>query len=338
MNRLFRTLAAAALLGSAVAASVSHGQDTTTVRAAKSYRIYVLPKTTDNNYFTTAFKGSLRANKALGDTVTEVGPTSSSTTTQTQYIDQLIQEHADAIVVSANDPDAIRAALQKAMHRGIKVVGYDSDPTGARNVFVNQADTEQIGRIEVQILGKELNYTGQIAILSATTTATNQNAWIGYMKQELALPKYKNMTLVKIAYGNDDPNKSTTEANGLLTGFPNLRGIISPTTIGILAAAQAVKVAGKTGKVIVTGLGTPNDMRAYVKGGQCPAFALWDPGNLGYLAEYVAHDLLTGTITGKQGDTFSVPGLGKYTIGANNTVLLGPPTVFDKTNIDKFNF
>jgi len=300
--------------------------------------MFVLPKTTDNPYFTTAYNGSVRANKALGDTLKMVGPTSSSTTTQTQYINQLIQQHADAIIVSANDPGAIKAALQKAMSKGIKVVGYDSDPVGARDVFVNQADTVAIGTIEVQTLGKLLNYTGDIAILSATTTATNQNAWIGYMKTELALPKYKNMKLVKIAYGNDDPNKSTTEANGLLTSFPNLKGIISPTTIGILAAAQAVKVAGKTGKVLVTGLGTPNDMRGYVKGGQVPAFALWDPGNLGYLAEYVAHDLAAGTLKGTVGEKFTVPGLGPYTIGANNVVVLGPPTVFDKTNIDKFHF
>jgi rhamnose transport system substrate-binding protein len=337
MRRYLRVVCAAVLVGS-VAASALPQSTTPSAHAAKSYKMFVLPKTTDNPYFTTAYNGSVRANKALGDTLKMVGPTSSSTTTQTTYINQLIQQHADGIIVSANDPGAIKVALQKAMSKGIKVVGYDSDPVGARDVFVNQADTVQIGKIEVQVLGKLLNYTGDIAILSATTTATNQNAWIGFMKQELALPQYKNMHLVKIAYGNDDPNKSTTEANGLLTSFPNLKGIISPTTIGILAAAQAVKVAGKTGKVLVTGLGTPNDMRGYVKGGQVPAFALWDPGNLGYLAEYVAHDLAAGTITGKVGEKFTVPGLGSYTIGAGNVVVLGPPTVFDKTNIDKFHF
>jgi rhamnose transport system substrate-binding protein len=337
MRRSLSVLCTAVLVGSAVATAAPQATSQPAL-AAKSYKIFELPKTTDNPYFTTAFAGAQRANQALGDTLKMVGPTSSSTTTQTQYIDQLIQQHADAIIVSANDPDAIRASLQKAMKRGIKVVGYDSDPTGARNVFVNQANTEEIGRIEVQTLGKLINYTGQIAILSATTTATNQNAWIGFMKQELALPKYKNMKLVKIAYGNDDPNKSTTEANGLLTSFPSLRGIISPTTIGILAAAQAVKVAGKTGKVIVTGLGTPNDMRSYVKGGQVPAFALWDPGNLGYLAEYVAHYLLTGKIKGTVGESFTVPQLGKYTIGDGNVVVLGPPTVFTKANIDKYHF
>lgn len=338
MRLSLRLLTAAALVGCVAVTGIPQNAINPAAHAAKAYNIFVLPKTTDNPYFTTAYNGNVKANKALGDTLKYVGPTANSTTTQTQYIDQLIQEHADAIIVSANDPLAIKAALQKAMAKGIKVVGYDSDPTGARNVFVNQANTEQIGRIEVQVLGKLINYTGQIAILSATTTATNQNAWIGFMKQELALPQYKNMKLVKIAYGNDDPNKSTTEANGLLTSFPNLRAIIAPTTVGILAAAQVVKTAGKTGKVLVTGLGTPNDMRAYVKGGQVPAFELWDPGQLGYLSEYVAHDLLTGTITGKVGEKFTVPGLGGYTIGADNVVVLGPPFVFTKANIDKFHF
>ena len=338
MRGSLHTIAAAAVLLGLAATGLPQSVNSQTAHAAKSYNIFVLPKTTDNPYFSTAYTGNQRANKVLGDTLKMVGPTANSTTTQTQYISQLIQEHADAIIVSANDPLAIKAALLKAKARGIKVVGYDSDPAGARDIFVNQANTEQIGRIEVQVLGKLIGYTGQIAILSATTTATNQNAWIGFMKQELALPKYTNMKLVKIAYGNDDPNKSTTEANGLLTSFPNLRAIISPTTIGILAAAQAVKTASKTGKVLVTGLGTPNDMRAYVKGGQVPAFELWDPGQLGYLSEYIAHDLLTGTLKGTVGEKFSVPGLGNYTIGANHVVVLGPPFVFNKTNIDRFHF
>jgi rhamnose transport system substrate-binding protein len=333
MRISIRGIAAAAAV---VTLAVTGVPQSPLAHAAKAYHIFVLPKTTDNPYFSTAFNGSLLANKALGDVVKEVGPTASSTTTQTQYVAQLIQEHADAIVVSANDPLAIKAALQRAMAKGIKVVGYDSDPLGARNVFVNQASTEQIGRVQVQTIAKYIHYTGEIAILSATTTATNQNAWISYMKKELALPKYKNMKLVKIAYGNDDPNKSTTEAQGLLTSFPNLKAIISPTSIGILAAAQVVKNAHS--KILVTGLGTPNDLRAYVKGGQIPAFAIWDVGHLGYLAEYVAHDLLTGAITGKVGEKFSVPMLGNYVIGANNVVTLGPPLIITKANVDRYHF
>jgi rhamnose transport system substrate-binding protein len=225
------------------------------------------------------------------------------------------------------------------MARGIAVVSYDSDtlPT-ARQIFCNQANTEAIGRIEVDILGKEIGYKGDVAILSAASTATNQNAWIVFMKKELALPKYSGMHLVTTVYGNDDPALSTTVAQGLLTKYPNLRGIIAPTTVGIKAAAQVVDVAGKKGKVIVTGLGTPNDMRKYVLNGTVPAFALWNPADLGYLAEYAAHLLAEGMLKAKVGATFKAGKLGSYTVGAGGQVLLGPPYVFNAGNIGKFHF
>jgi rhamnose transport system substrate-binding protein len=203
---------------------------------------------------------------------------------------------------------------------------------------VNQANSEDIGRVEVQILGKQLNYSGQIAILSAASTATNQNAWIGFMKDELSKPQYKNMQLVKIDYGNDDDQTSFNDTLSLMQAYPNLKGIISPTTVGIAAAARAIESVNKGGKVALTGLGTPNQMRKYVEDSTVQQFALWDPGKLGYLAYYAAVALIQGKITGKQGETFTAGSLGSYTVGANGVVLLGPPTVFDKTNISQFNF
>jgi rhamnose transport system substrate-binding protein len=225
------------------------------------------------------------------------------------------------------------------MNAGIKVVTYDSDtaPDG-RNLFINQADSEAIGRSQVQVLGKELGYKGQIAILSATPNATNQNTWIKFMKDELKQPKYSGMKLVKVAYGNDDDQKSFQETQGLLQAYPNLKGIISPTTVGIAAAARYLDSSKYKGKVALTGLGTPNQMRKFVKDGTVKEFELWDPGKLGQLAGYAAAALASGQITGQQGDSFDAGPLGKKTVGADSSVLLGPPTVFDKSNIDKFNF
>jgi rhamnose transport system substrate-binding protein len=225
------------------------------------------------------------------------------------------------------------------MAQGIKVVSYDSDvEPDARQVFINQANSEDIGRSEVQILGKELNYTGQIAILSAASTATNQNTWIDFMKNELSLPQYKNMQLVKTVYGNDDDQTSFNDTLSLMQAYPNLKGIISPTTVGIAAAARAIESVNKGGKVALTGLGTPNQMRKYVLDGTAQQFALWNPADLGYLAYYAAAALIQGKITGQTGQTFSAGKLGTKTIGANGVVLLGPPTVFSKTNIGQFNF
>jgi rhamnose transport system substrate-binding protein len=306
---------------------------------AAAYNVAFLPKAIGNPYFDIAFNGGKQAAAGFGDQVKQVGPTTADASGQVTYIKSLMQQHVSAIVVSADDPAVIAPALEQAMSRGIKVVSYDSDTLpAARNVFVNQASTAAIGRIEVQILGKELGYTGQIAILSAASTATNQNAWIGFMKKELAKPRYANMKLVTTVYGNDDPALSTTVAQGLLTKYPKLRGIIAPTTVGIKAAAQVVDVAHKIGKVIVTGLGTPNDMRKYVKNGTVPRFALWNPANLGYLAEITAHDLIAGTLKPKVGATYRAGRLGTRTIGPNRVVLLGPPTVFNKSNIDQFHF
>lgn len=306
---------------------------------AAGYTIAFLPKAIGNPYFSTAFSGGKQAAASNGDKVLQVGPTTADASGQVTYIKSLIQQHVNAIVVSADDPAVIAPSLQQAMSRGIKVVSYDSDTLpSARNVFINQASTPAIGRVEVKILGKQLGYKGQIAILSATSTATNQNAWIGFMKQELAKPRYSGMKLVTTVYGNDDPALSTTVAQGLLTKYPNLRGIIAPTTVGIKAAAQVVDVAHKVGKVIVTGLGTPNDMRKYVKNGTVPVFALWNPGDLGYLAEVTAHSLVAGSLKPRVGASYKAGKLGTRKIGAKNVVLLGPPQQFNKANIDQFHF
>jgi rhamnose transport system substrate-binding protein len=227
------------------------------------------------------------------------------------------------------------------MAAGVKVVGYDSSPAvGAYNVFVNQADTAGIGKGLADMACDEApNCTGEIAVLSAAQSATNQNAWIAAMKTTLKDPKYKGLVLDGVVYGNDDPQISTTQAQGLLQAHPNLKVIIAPTTVGIVAAAQVVRAAKKTGSVFVTGLGTPKGMQDYVKGGEAPEFALWNVTDLGYLAYAVAADLVNGTIKGNPGDTFTVPSLNNgqpYTIGQDSVVVLGPPFVFNKDNIDQF--
>jgi rhamnose transport system substrate-binding protein len=230
-------------------------------------------------------------------------------------------------------------ALKKAMSSGIKVVTYDSDTAPAgRDLFINQANAEAIGRSQVQLLGKQLDYKGQIAILSATPNATNQNTWIKFMKDELGKSKYKGMKLAKIAYGNDDDQKSFQETQGLLQAYPNLKGIISPTTVGIAAAARYLDSSKYKGKVQLTGLGTPNQMRKFVKDGTVEAFELWVPANVGYLAGYAAAALASGQINGKAGQTFKAGKLGSRKIGANGEVVLGPPTRFNKSNIDQFDF
>ena len=322
------------------ASAATAGKADPNAATKKGLTVGFLPKQVNNPYFTSADKGGEKALKELGSSYKEVGPSSATDTAgQVSYVNTLTQQQVDAMAVSAQDPGALCTALKQAMKNDIKVVTYDSDTTpDCRNAFVSQASAEDLGRTEVQLLAKQIDYKGEIAILSAAQTATNQNTWIDFMKDELKKPEYKNMKLVKTAYGNDDAQQSFQQTQGLLQEYPNLKGIISPTTVGIKAAAQYLSGSKYKGKVKLTGLGTPNDMRKYVKNGTVEGFELWDPAKLGELAARTAVALSSGQITGKEGETFKAGSMGEYTIGKDGVISLGKPTVFDAKNIDQFNF
>jgi rhamnose transport system substrate-binding protein len=301
--------------------------------------IAFLPKQVDNPYFDTAASGGKKAATELSGTFSQTGPSAANAAAQVPYIQTLTQQHVSAIAISGDDPTAVAPALKQAIAAGIKVVSYDADvEADARQVFINQANAQDLGTTEVDVIGQQLNFTGEIAILSASATAANQNTWIQYMKQELATPKFANMKLDTVVYGNDDDTTSYNMTQQLIQSYPNLKGIISPTTVGIAAAARYLQTNHLSGKIALTGLGTPNSLKQYVKDGTIKSFELWNVSDLGYLAYYAAAALVQGKITGKQGDTFTAGTLGSFTVGANGEVLLGKPFVFDANNIDQFNF
>ncbi|GAA4894079.1 rhamnose ABC transporter substrate-binding protein [Streptomyces coeruleoprunus] len=305
----------------------------------KDLKLAFLPKQINNPYEKIVDEAGIEAAKEFGGTGKEVGPSDASASSQVSYINTLIQQRQDAILIAANDPNAVCTPLKTAMKQDIKVVAYDSDTAkDCRQLFINQASSEEIGRSQVRNIAEQLGHKGEIAILSATQNATNQNTWIEFMKDELKKPEYKDMKLVKVAYGDDDDQKSFQETQGLLKAYPNLKGIISPTTVGIAAAARYISSSSYKGKVVVKGLGTPNQMRKYVKDGTVEQFALWNPKDLGYLGAYAAAALASGQITGTEGEKFKAGRLGEYTIGKDGEIILGPPTVFDKSNIDQFDF
>jgi rhamnose transport system substrate-binding protein len=300
--------------------------------------ITFLPKNLGNAYFDTSDKGGEKAIGEFGGTYAEVGPSEATPDAQVSYINTLTQQGVGAIVVSANDPKAIGGALNEARDAGVKVVTYDSDTdVEFRDVFINQADSAGIAKVQVDLIANQIGDAGEVAILSASANATNQNAWIELMKTDIA-DNHPNITVVETVYGDDDDQTSFDKTAALLQTHPNLKGIISPTTVGIAAAARYLQNSEYKGKVALTGLGTPNQMRDYVTDGTVTAFALWNPADLGYLAAYAAKALIEGSITGAEGDTFDAGDLGSYTVGADGVVLLGDPYEFNKDNIADFDF
>ncbi|MEN0015599.1 MAG: substrate-binding domain-containing protein, partial [Solirubrobacteraceae bacterium] len=207
----------------------------------KGLNVVVMPKQLGNPYEELEDKGTVEAIKETGGTAKIQGPTDAGASSQVSLLRSIVQQKPDAIVLAANDPNAVVPVLKQAQTAGIKVVTQDSDSAAAgRQIFINQATTDSIGQELAKLALTESGGSGEIAVLSATANAPNQNAWIKIMKTELAKPEYSKLKLVKVAYGDDDDQKSFQQAQGLLSAYPNLKGIISPTTVGIAAAARYV--------------------------------------------------------------------------------------------------
>ncbi|HEX2143205.1 MAG TPA: rhamnose ABC transporter substrate-binding protein, partial [Glycomyces sp.] len=295
-----------------------------------------LPKNLGNPYFDTSEAGAQSAAEELGVTVTQVGPDAASPEAQVPFINTAAQQGADALIISANDPTAICDALQEASDAGTAIVTFDSDTDPeCRDLYVSQADAAGIAKVQIEMIAEQIGGAGQIAILSASANATNQNAWIELMQTELEA-NYPDIELVDTVYGDDDDQKSFDQTAALLQSYPELKGIVSPTTVGIAAAARYLSTSEAKGQVALTGLGTPNQMREYVADGTVTEFALWNPDDLGYLAVHAAAALAGGDIEGNEGDTFTTERLGEYTVGADGVILLGEPFRFNADNIDDF--
>ena len=302
--------------------------------------ITMLPKNLGNAYFDTSTDGAERAAGELDAEFEEVGPETGSPDAQVSYINTVAQQGKSALILSANDPEALCDSIEEARSADVKVVTFDADTNPeCRDLFVNAATSEGIAAKQLELISEQIGGSGEIAILSATANATNQNAWIEMMEAELAAnPDYADIELVDTVYGDDEDQKSFDQTEALLQNHPDLKGIISPTTVGIAAAARYLSDSEFKGQVALTGLGTPNQMREFVEDGTVTAFALWNPGDLGFLATYAAAALVNGDITGEEGDSFDAGELGSFEVGADGVVLLGEPFPFDADNIADFDF
>jgi rhamnose transport system substrate-binding protein len=305
---------------------------------AADIRIAMVVKNLGNGFFEAAHNGGTEAAKELGGVqVIYTGPTTPTAEGQIEIISTLIAQKVDAIAISANDPDALVPICKRAMSRGISVLSFDSGVAKAGRSFqINPSNPTLIGEKQIAMAHKTIGGTGQIAILSATAQATNQNTWIQVMKTTLAKPEYKGLELVDVVYGDDQSDKSYREAIGLLRKHPNLKAIIAPTTVGITASAKAVTDQKLVGKVFVTGLGLPSEMAGHVHSGAVDTFAIWNPIDLGYTAVYAAAQLVRKKATGKPGTTVSVGRMGTLSIDLNGDAAMAEPFAFDKSNVDQF--
>jgi rhamnose transport system substrate-binding protein len=305
---------------------------------AQKVKIALLVKNLGNGFFEAVRDGGEEAAKELGDVeIIYTGPTAATAEGQIELINSLTAQGVAAIAISANDPNALVPAAKRAMERGVKVISFDSGVAkDGRLMHLNPSNIQLIGKKQIDMISKTIGGKGKIAVLSATAQATNQNAWIAAMKDYLKDAKNSGLELVDVVYGDDQADKSYREALALFKKYPDLKGIIAPTTVGIAAAGKAVVDEKLVGKVFVTGLGLPSEMAGYVKAGSVDTFAIWNPIDLGYSAVMAAYQFVKGKAKSGNGEKVSIGRMGTITLDANGDAAMAEPFTFDKTNVDKF--
>ncbi len=304
-----------------------------------SIKIAVLVKSLGNGFFEAVNDGAVEASGELGDNVEIIyqGPSTPTAEGQIEIIETLIAQKVDGIAISANDKDALVPVTKKAMKAGIKVISFDSGVAEpGRALHLAPSDTELIGQSQVKLISDLMGGEGQFAVLSASSQATNQNAWIEVMQEEVQKPKYNDLELVSVVYGDDVSDKSYREAVGLIESYPDLGGIVCPTTVGIAATAKAVKDLGLKDEVEVTGLGLPSEMQLYVEEGICDKMALWNPIDLGYTSTYILYDMITNGTEVSEGTSFECGRMGEINVGEGTVAIMGEPFEFTKENIAKY--
>jgi rhamnose transport system substrate-binding protein len=319
------------------AVTIEGGDDMTSI---------LLPKCTGIAVFDQANEGAQEAAEELGTSEPEfLGPsTCEDPTGQIETMTNAATQGVDAVMISNNAGEQIQSGVDAATDADVSVVAWDSPiPSGeGESLFVAQVDFDETGTVmadmALDILGDE---GGEMAILSASPDAANQNAWIEAFNTALEDDKYANLDLVDTVYGNDDADESYNQALGLIDSHPDLKLIMAPTTVGIAAAGKAMTDEGLCDQVKVSGLGLPEEMKAYTESGCAPEFALWSFVDLGYLTYYATYGIATGQFDAVEGQKFTAGRMGEYTIEKDPTrdaglrIVMGPFTVYNADNIDE---
>ena len=299
--------------------------------------IAMLPKLINIDYFDACKRGAEKTAEELGATLIYDGPTEPSGAEQNKFFDTWTRQKVSAICVAPNQPKTIKRFVERAQEAGIKVLTWDSDaPESGRDLFVNQVDEKVLGEALMDDLARQMGEEGEWAIAIASLDAANLNTWRRHAEAR-AKENYPNMKMVAMEVTKEDENFAREKVETLLNAHPNLKGIIAFDSNSVPGAAEAVKRAGKIGKVAIVGNSTPNKMRPYIKEGVLESFYLWDPRALGSLTVAMAKLLVEGK---EIKDGMEVPGFGKISVSKEDptTVIMAEPIRFTKENIDTLNF
>lgn len=247
------------LIGAALALALA-----TTARA-ENITIGASMSTDDNPFYIAMLKGIEARAKEKGWTVKAVSA-QNDVARQINGVQDLIAAGVKGILISPIDAVATGPAYEAAHKAGIPIISVARGSASKYQTLHVAMDEVQIGRDIAEWSAKKLGGKGEVALLRGPAgAATFDNLAKGYKE---VMAKYPN---IKIVYEHD--NKLSREeglklAEDAIVAHPNLALIYGANDDVALGAMQAVKAAGKSGKIIVTGMnGVPPALKA-VKAGE----------------------------------------------------------------------
>jgi rhamnose transport system permease protein len=297
--------------------------------------IAMMPKAKGDPYFVSVRGGAEEAARDLGVELIWDGPTGLEAAKQNEIVENWITRQVDVIAVAVENKAGISTVLRKARERGIRVLTWDADAEqDARDFFVNQAAAEEIGNALTDEAARQLNGQGEFAIITGALSAANQNEWIGFIRKRL-IEKHKGLKLSTIRPSDDDRDKAFAEAQTILKAYPQVRLIMGISAPAVPGAAEAVRQSGRN-DIRVIGLSLPNINKTYVHEGIVQTVMLWNTRDLGYLTVYTAAQLARKRMD-QNVTSIQAGRLGAIEVRGRE-VILGPPLIMNKANIDEFNF
>lgn len=341
MTRFRITFSVIGVLAATASLTACAGDSGTSAEARcldKPAKVGFVNKLDTDPYWGEAKSGAEAAKADLGGDLIVTAPSKDTGDAQVEFINNLIAQDVDVLVIAGNNPDTVAPALKRAAQQGIRVMSYDSDVAAdARTLFVNQADLSDIGTMMLESMSEQIGGKGQIAALIDNATATNQVKWVDAVKAAIAGdPKFKDIELVTTVYGESNETTSQQQALGLVNSYPELKGIIVPSGLGFPAVARALQSANK-GDIKLTGLAPASIMKSFIDSGQATDI-WWNVHDLGYLTYAAAQSLARCEIDGTSGQSFKAGNLGEFKVGDEGEIVLGPATLVTAKNVNDFKF
>lgn len=247
---------------------------------------------------------------------------------QVSTFQSYVSQKVDGIAFAASDPTAFTNLVKQAGDAGIPVVTFDSDaPDSGRLLYIG-ASAYDGGVLAGKRMVQLLNGKGNVAVQVGSVTALNAKERIqGFMDGI----KGSEIKVIATEVDKEDPATAAAKAQEVLAAHPNLDAFLGVYAYNAAAQAQAVKAAGKVGKVKIIGWDDAPDTLQFIKEGIIDSSVYDAEKGYGSVAVQVLYNIRTFGLDA----TLQMLGIDPKT-PVKDRALMVPVLMITKDNVGEF--